>query len=141
MTSEISLDLRKITDRDLRAVGEKVASHTRLSNADAELLFTSPDLLGVGMLADFANRRMHGDVVTFAATPAGTLFGLAGLYDLGSPRFPVLRDSVRGAAIDSLYVYGEPSQERWIQVRAMLDRRFLDSAVSFLKRPTPSFEC
>ena len=67
MTSEISLDLRKITDRDLRAVGEKVASHTRLSTADAELLFTSPDLLGVGMLADYANRRKHGDVVTFAA--------------------------------------------------------------------------
>ncbi len=91
--------------------------------------------------ADTNAETLFDSVVTFAATPAGTLFGLAGLYDLGSPRFPVLRDSVRGAAIDSLYVYGEPSQERWIQVRAMLDRRFLDSAVSFLKRPTPSFEC
>jgi aminodeoxyfutalosine synthase len=62
-----SLDLGKIFDRSLRAVGEKVVAGTRLSNADAELLFTSPDLLGVGMLADFANRRKHGDVVTFAA--------------------------------------------------------------------------
>jgi aminodeoxyfutalosine synthase len=66
-TPEISLDLAKITDRTLRAVGEKVASHTRLSHADAELLFTSSDLLGIGMLADYANRRKHGDVVTFAA--------------------------------------------------------------------------
>src|SRR6478672_10953454 len=67
MSAEVSLDLAKISDRELRAVGEKVASQTRLTNADAELLFTSPDLLGVGMLADYANRRKHGDVVTFAA--------------------------------------------------------------------------
>lgn len=62
-----SLDLGKIFDRSLRAVGEKVVAGIRLSNADAELLFTSPDLLGLGMLADYANRRKHGDVVTFAA--------------------------------------------------------------------------
>jgi aminodeoxyfutalosine synthase len=64
---ENSLDLSKISDSALRAVGEKVVSNTRLSHADAELLFTSPDLLGVGMMADYANRRKHGDVVTFAA--------------------------------------------------------------------------
>jgi aminodeoxyfutalosine synthase len=67
MAPEISLDLGKIGDRDLRAVGEKLASGTRLSHSDAEVLFTSPDLLGIGMLADYANRRRHGDVVTFAA--------------------------------------------------------------------------
>jgi aminodeoxyfutalosine synthase len=67
MTPGISLDLGRIGDRDLRAVGERVTSGTRLSHADAELLFTSPDLLGIGMLADFVNRRKHGDVVTFAA--------------------------------------------------------------------------
>jgi aminodeoxyfutalosine synthase len=67
MTSEISLDLGKIGDRDLRVVGEKVASRTRLSHADAELLFSTPDLLGIGMLADYANRLKHGDIVTFAA--------------------------------------------------------------------------
>ena len=65
--AEISLDLGKITDRALRAIGEKVGSHARLSGGDAELLFTSSDLLGVGMLADYANRSKHGDVVTFAA--------------------------------------------------------------------------
>ena len=67
MTPEISLDLGKIGDRDLRAVGDKVVSAARLSHSDAELLFTTPDLLGVGMLADYANRRKHGDIVTFAA--------------------------------------------------------------------------
>jgi aminodeoxyfutalosine synthase len=67
MTPGISLELGKISDRDLRVVGEKVASGTRLSHSDAALLFTSPDLLGIGMLADYVNRRKHGDVVTFAA--------------------------------------------------------------------------
>jgi aminodeoxyfutalosine synthase len=67
MSSELALDLGKLKDRELRAVGEKVASRTRLSHADAQYLFRTPDLLGLGMLADFANRRKHGDVVTFAA--------------------------------------------------------------------------
>jgi aminodeoxyfutalosine synthase len=67
MSTGISLDLGKIGDRALRAVGEKVGSNTRLSNEDAELLFTTPDLLGLGLLADYANRRKHGDIVTFAA--------------------------------------------------------------------------
>ena len=67
MSAELALDLRKIKDRDLIGVGEKIVSRTRLSHADAKLLFTSSDLLSVGMLADFANRRQRGDVVTFAA--------------------------------------------------------------------------
>ena len=67
MSAGIALELGRIKDRGLRAVGEKVVSQTRLSHADAQLLFTSPDLLGLGMLADYANRRKHGDVVTFAA--------------------------------------------------------------------------
>jgi aminodeoxyfutalosine synthase len=67
MSAAMSLDLGKISDPQLRAVGEKVGSGTRLSHVDAELLFTSPDLLGLGMLADYANRCKHGDVVTFAA--------------------------------------------------------------------------
>ena len=67
MSIEMTLDLARISDRALRAVGEKVAAQTRLTNQDAELLFTTPDLLGVGLLADYANRRKHGDVVTFAA--------------------------------------------------------------------------
>ncbi|MFN2635873.1 MAG: aminofutalosine synthase MqnE [Gemmatimonadaceae bacterium] len=67
MSEGLSLDLARLSDRRLYSVGEKVASHGRLSAEDAHLLFTSPDLLGVGMLADYANRRTHGDIVTFAA--------------------------------------------------------------------------
>jgi aminodeoxyfutalosine synthase len=62
-----SLDLDRLSDRALRPIGEKVIAGTRLSGPDAVVLFTSPDLLGVGMLADYANRRKHGDTVTFAA--------------------------------------------------------------------------
>src|SRR5689334_6393185 len=67
MSAELALDLGKISDAGLRKVGEKVVSGSRLSHADAALLFTTPDLLGVGLLADYANRRKHGDIVTFAA--------------------------------------------------------------------------
>ncbi|HXG69218.1 MAG TPA: aminofutalosine synthase MqnE [Gemmatimonadaceae bacterium] len=67
MQIQPSLDLSRIADRALRAVGEKVASGTRLSASDAKTLFTSPDLLGLGRMADYANRRRHGDIVTFAA--------------------------------------------------------------------------
>jgi len=67
MKREVSLDLGRIADRQLRAIGEKVLAGTRLSASDAQLLFTTPELLTVGMLADYANRRKHGDVVTFAA--------------------------------------------------------------------------
>jgi len=67
MQIQPSLDLSRITDRALCAVGEKVASGTRLSAGDAKVLFTSPDLLGLGRIADYANRRRHGDIVTFAA--------------------------------------------------------------------------
>ncbi|MDQ3674082.1 MAG: hypothetical protein M3365_06885, partial [Gemmatimonadota bacterium] len=67
MKREVSLDLGRVTDKHLRAIGEKVLTGTRLSEADAVALFTAPDLISVGLLADFANRRKHGDVVTFAA--------------------------------------------------------------------------
>src|SRR3954467_6662920 len=67
MISPSALNLDRISDRTLRTVGEKVAAGDRLSNADAQLLFSTPDLLGVGMLADYVNRKKHGDVVTFAA--------------------------------------------------------------------------
>src|SRR5687768_6043175 len=67
MKREVSVDLGRIADEGVRAIGEKVLGGVRLSPADAHLLFTSPDLLGLGLLADYANRRKHGDVVTFAA--------------------------------------------------------------------------
>src|SRR5918999_481666 len=65
MKQEVRLDLGRIANRDVRAIGEKVLAGSRLSQADAHFLFTTPDLLGIGLLADYANRRKHGDVVTF----------------------------------------------------------------------------
>ncbi|HLA13588.1 MAG TPA: aminofutalosine synthase MqnE [Gemmatimonadaceae bacterium] len=67
MKREVSMDLGRVADKELRSIGEKVLAGTRLSAADARLLFTTPDLLSVGFFADYANRRKHGDVVTFAA--------------------------------------------------------------------------
>lgn len=56
-----------IRDPALFPIADRVAAGARLSAADAVALFRSPDLLGVGALADAVNRAKHGDVVTFAA--------------------------------------------------------------------------
>ena len=60
-------DLSRISDAALRRIGEKVMKGTRLDDADAVVMFRSPDLLGLGALASHANAARHGDVVTFAA--------------------------------------------------------------------------
>jgi aminodeoxyfutalosine synthase len=67
MTSNSDFDLERIRDAELRQVGEKVLDGTRLDDADAAVMFRSPDLLGLGALASHVNARLHGDVVTFAA--------------------------------------------------------------------------
>jgi len=54
-------------DPALRPIAERVAAGLRLSDDDAVALFRTPDLLGLGRLADAANRARHGDRVTFAA--------------------------------------------------------------------------
>ena len=56
-----------IRDPALFPIADKVAAGQRLTTADGIMLFRSPDLLGVGALADAVNRAKHGDVVTFAA--------------------------------------------------------------------------
>jgi aminodeoxyfutalosine synthase len=61
------LDPARVVDPTLRRIAEKVASGERLSAPDAEGMFTSPDLLGLGLMADAANRARHGDTVYFAA--------------------------------------------------------------------------
>jgi aminodeoxyfutalosine synthase len=66
-SGELALDLGRVRDPALRAIGEKVAQGVRLDGAEALTMFTSPDILGLGVIADFANRRKHGEVVTFAA--------------------------------------------------------------------------
>ena len=54
-----------MTARDpaLSSIAEKVERAERLTRADALTLFNSPDLLGIGRLADRANRRRNGDRV------------------------------------------------------------------------------
>jgi aminodeoxyfutalosine synthase len=60
-------DLSRISDGELRRVGEKVVAGRRLDDADAVVMFRSPDLLGLGALASHVNAARHGDLVTFAA--------------------------------------------------------------------------
>jgi aminodeoxyfutalosine synthase len=67
MIPAAGFDLSRITDAALRPIGEKVMSGARLDDADAAVMFRSPDLLGLGALASHSNARRHGNVVTFAA--------------------------------------------------------------------------
>ena len=67
MPVPISFDASRLRDPALLPIAEKLAHGTRLSAADAAVLYQSPDLLGLGMMADAANRARHGDQVTFAA--------------------------------------------------------------------------
>jgi aminodeoxyfutalosine synthase len=61
------LDLGRLQDPALRPIGEKVARGDRLTAADASVLYATSDLLGLGMLADHANRRLNDDRVFFSA--------------------------------------------------------------------------
>jgi aminodeoxyfutalosine synthase len=63
----VELDPSRIADPALRPIAERVRDGIRLSAADGATLFRSPDLLGLGMMADAATRARFGDRVTFAA--------------------------------------------------------------------------
>jgi len=54
-----------MNDASLNLIADKVYSGQRLSEADALTLFETPDLLSVGKLADYANRRLNGDRVFY----------------------------------------------------------------------------
>jgi len=60
-------DRGRLTDPALHAIADRVAAGHRLDDADGETLFRSSDLIGVGELADAANRARHGDRVYFSA--------------------------------------------------------------------------
>jgi aminodeoxyfutalosine synthase len=49
----------------IEAIGEKVGAGVLLSQADAEALLASADLTAIGMLAEAARVRRHGDRITF----------------------------------------------------------------------------
>ena len=52
-------------EADLRTIRDKVRAGRRLSEEDALALYRSRDILSVGEMADFANRRKNGDRVYF----------------------------------------------------------------------------
>jgi len=52
-------------EAELRTIGDKVRAGRRLSEEDALALYRSRDLISVGEMADFANRRKNGDRVYF----------------------------------------------------------------------------
>ncbi|MEO6445249.1 MAG: aminofutalosine synthase MqnE [Gemmatimonadaceae bacterium] len=56
-----------LRDAALEPIADKLRAGERLTSADALLLFESHDLLGVGAMADAANRARNGDVVTFSS--------------------------------------------------------------------------
>src|SRR5262245_34681949 len=61
------LDLGRLNDPALRPIGEKLLHGDRLDATDGLALYATSDLLGLGRLADFANRRRNGDRVFFSA--------------------------------------------------------------------------
>jgi aminodeoxyfutalosine synthase len=63
----VAFDPARLRDPALRPVAERVLSGQRLDRADGLTLFATADLLGLGQLADFANRRRNGDRVWFSA--------------------------------------------------------------------------
>jgi aminodeoxyfutalosine synthase len=63
----VVIDQSRITDPALHGVAAKVAQSIRLDADDCLALFESPDILGIGHLADAVNRAKNGDMVTFAS--------------------------------------------------------------------------
>ena len=67
MPTAVVFDRARITDPALEAIADKVMAGERLTAAEGVALFRTPDLIGLGTLADAANRAKHGDLVTFAS--------------------------------------------------------------------------
>ena len=57
----------RFRDPALRPIAEKVFAGQRLSPADGVALYETSDILSLGALADWANRRKNGDRVFFSA--------------------------------------------------------------------------
>ncbi|MGH8575141.1 MAG: radical SAM protein, partial [Gammaproteobacteria bacterium] len=65
MSGEI--DRARLRDPALRPIADKVSAGERLTPDEGVVLYATADLLGLGTLADFANRRANGDRVFFSA--------------------------------------------------------------------------
>src|ERR671919_1828901 len=62
-----TIDGARLRDPELRPIADKVTAGERLTPAEGVTLYATTDLLGLGSLADFANRRRNGDRVFFSA--------------------------------------------------------------------------
>ncbi|HMV31577.1 MAG: aminofutalosine synthase MqnE [Gemmatimonadales bacterium] len=62
-----TLDPSRLADPALRPIADKVLEARRLDAADAQILYATTDLLGLGRIADHANQRRNGDRVYFSA--------------------------------------------------------------------------
>jgi aminodeoxyfutalosine synthase len=67
MPPRVAVDRKLLKDAALFPIADKVERGERLTHEEGAILFRTPDLLGLGSLADQANRARHGDRVTFAA--------------------------------------------------------------------------
>ena len=67
MPRPVPLDRRLISDPILASLADKVEAGERLDAADGVQLFATSDIVGLGAIADAANRARHGDRVLFAA--------------------------------------------------------------------------
>ena len=61
------IDLSRLRDPALHPIAAKVEAGERLDVAEGVTLYGTTDLLGLGLLADTANRRRNGDRVFFSA--------------------------------------------------------------------------
>lgn len=67
MPPRVELNRGLIRDAALLPIADKVERGERLTAAEGVQLFRSPDLIGVGAMADASNRARYGDRITFAA--------------------------------------------------------------------------
>jgi len=67
MPPKVAVNRTLVRDRQLLPIADKVEGGERLTPEEGALLFRTPDLIGLGSLADASNRARYGDRVTFAA--------------------------------------------------------------------------
>ncbi|CAN5713416.1 aminofutalosine synthase MqnE [soil metagenome] len=62
-----AIDVARLRDPRLHPIADKVMASERLTPDEGVALYSTTDLLGLGTLTDFANRRRNGDRVFFSA--------------------------------------------------------------------------
>ena len=67
MPTAVALNRSLLRDPALFPIADKIERGDRLTNDEGVALFRSPDLIGLGSMADAVNRSRYGDRVTFAA--------------------------------------------------------------------------